>query len=179
MEVSRWERFRLDHHEDTVLLVLTLIIGAVVGVVVVAFILLTENLGKRMYPAGGAAWRRVLIPIAGALSTGYFLYRYFPNARGSGIPQTKTALFIRDGFISLRTVLGKFSMCSVTLASGLALGREGPSVQVGAGIASVLGRRLGLSPASVKSLVPVGAAGRLWPRRSTRRSPRCFSPSKK
>jgi CIC family chloride channel protein len=55
----------LDHHEDTVLLVLTLIIGAVVGVVVVAFILLTENLGARMYPAGGAAWRRVLIPIVG------------------------------------------------------------------------------------------------------------------
>ena len=161
MDLSRWERFRLEHHEDKILLVLTLIIGAVVGVVVVAFILLTENLGARMYPPGSAAWRRIFIPIVGALSTGYFLYRYFPNARGSGIPQAKTALFIRDGFISLRTVLGKFSMCSVTLASGLALGREGPSVQVGAGIASVLGRKLGLSPASVKSLVPVGAAAAL------------------
>ena len=161
MDFSRWERFRLEHHEDTVILVLTLIIGAVVGVVVVAFILLTENLGARMYPGDAAAWRRIFIPIVGSLSTAYFLYRYFPNARGSGIPQAKTALFIRDGFISLRTVIGKFSMCSVTLASGLALGREGPSVQVGAGIASVLGRRLGLSPASVKSLVPVGAAAAL------------------
>jgi CIC family chloride channel protein len=161
MSPSRWERFRLDHHEDTVLLVLTLIIGAVVGAVVVAFILLTENLGGRMYPAGSAAWRRVFIPIVGSLSTAYFLYRYFPNARGSGIPQAKTALFIRDGYISLRTVLGKFSMCAITLASGLALGREGPSVQVGAGIASVLGRKLGLSPAAVKSLVPVGAAAAL------------------
>ena len=122
MRVSRWERFRLDHHENTVILVLTLIIGAVVGAVVVAFILLTENLGARMYPAAGAAWRRIFIPIVGSLSTGYFLYRYFPNARGSGIPQAKTALFIRDGFISLRTVIGKFSMCSITLASGLALG---------------------------------------------------------
>jgi CIC family chloride channel protein len=161
MDLSSWERFRLEHHEGKVLLVLTLIIGAVVGVVVVAFILLTENLGARMYPAGGAAWRRVFIPILGSLGTGFFLYRYFPNARGSGIPQTKTALFVRDGYISLRTVIGKFSMCSVTLASGLALGREGPSVQVGAGIASVLGRRLGLSTASVKALVPVGAAAAL------------------
>ncbi len=161
MKVARWERLRLDHHEGTVLLVLTLIIGAVVGAVVVAFILLTENLGSRMYPAAAAPWRRIFIPIVGSLSTAYFLYRYFPNARGSGIPQTKTALFIRDGYISLRTVIGKFSMCSLTLASGLALGREGPSVQVGAGIASVLGRRLGLSPASVKSLVPVGAAAAL------------------
>ena len=71
MEVSRWERFRLEYHDDTVLLVLTLVIGAVVGAVVVAFILLTENLGARMYPAGGAAWRRVLIPIAGSLISGF------------------------------------------------------------------------------------------------------------
>jgi len=158
----RWfDSIQLHEHEDKVLLVLTLIIGAAVGLVVVAFILLTENLGSRLYPAGGAAWRRLLIPVAGALSTGFFLSRYFPNARGSGIPQTKTALFIRDGVISLRTVLGKFSMCSVTLASGIALGREGPSVQVGAGMASLLGRRVGLSPSSVKALVPIGASAAL------------------
>jgi CIC family chloride channel protein len=148
-------------HEDKVLLVLTLVIGAVVGLVVVAFIVLTENLGSKMYPAGGPAWRRVFVPVAGALSTGFLLSRYFPNARGSGIPQTKTALFLRDGFISFRTVLGKFGLCSVSLASGIALGREGPSVHVGAGIASSLGRRLGLSPASIKSLIPTGAAAAL------------------
>src|SRR5215831_5135727 len=148
-------------HEDKVLLLLTLIIGAVVGLVVVAFILLTENLGSRLYPAGSAAWRRGLIPLAGALGTGFLLFRYFPNARGSGIPQTKTALFLRDGFISFRTVLGKFGLCSVSLASGIALGREGPAVHVGAGVASVLGRRLGLSPASVKALLPAGASAAL------------------
>ena len=89
------------------------------------------------------------------------LARYFPQARGSGIPQTKTALFLHDGFISLRTVVGKFTMCAVTLASGMALGREGPSVQVGAGLASVLGRRLGLSKRSVEALVPIGASAAL------------------
>jgi CIC family chloride channel protein len=144
--------------EDRVLLVLTLIIGAIVGLIVVAFILLTENLGSKLYPAHGAAWRRVLIPIAGSLISGFFLARYFPNARGSGIPQTKAALFLRDGYISFRTVIGKFSMCSLTLASGIALGREGPSVQISAGIASALGRKLGLSPRSVRALVPIGAS---------------------
>src|SRR5450432_965109 len=148
-------------HEDKVLLVLTLIIGAVVGLVVVLFILLTENLGARLYPASGAAWRRVLVPVFGALLTGFLLQRYFPNARGSGIPQTKAALFLSDGYIGFRTVLGKFGLCSVSLASGIALGREGPSVHVGAGIASVLGRRLRLSPASIKALVPAGAAAAL------------------
>src|SRR5690349_25154456 len=97
--------FQSHQYEEKILLVLTLIIGAVVGMVVVAFILLTENLGARMYPAGGAAWRRLLIPVAGSLATGFLLQRYFPNARGSGIPQTKTALFIRDGVILFRTAL--------------------------------------------------------------------------
>ena len=114
------------------------------GLVVVAFIVLTENLGARMYPEGGSAWRRIVVPVLGALITGYLLKRYFPNARGSGIPQTKTALFLHEGVIRFRTVLGKFGCSSVSLASGIALGREGPSVQVGAGIASTLGRRLGL-----------------------------------
>jgi H+/Cl- antiporter ClcA len=79
-------------------------------------------------------------------------------ALGSGVPQTKAALFARDGFISLRTVLGKFFCTATTLASGIPLGREGPSVQVGAGIGSVLGRWLGLRPEKVKALIPVGAA---------------------
>src|ERR1051326_8036370 len=153
--------FQSHQYEEKILLVLTLIIGAIVGLVVVAFILLTENLGARLYPAGGAAWRRILIPIFGALSTGFLLFRYFPNARGSGIPQTKAALFLRDGYITFRTVLGKFGLCSISLASGIALGREGPSVHVGAGIASTLGRKLGLSPASIKALVPAGASAAL------------------
>jgi CIC family chloride channel protein len=58
----------------------------------------------------------------------------------------------------LRTVLGKFFCTAATLASGIPLGREGPSVQVGAGIGSVLGRWLGLRPEKVKALIPVGAA---------------------
>jgi CIC family chloride channel protein len=151
----------LHQHEDKVLLVLTLIIGAVVGLVVAAFIYVTESLGSRMYPAGGAAWRRLTIPVAGALFTGYLLSRYFPNARGSGIPQTKAALFLRDGFISFRTAVGKFVCCSVSLASGIALGREGPSVQVGSGLASVFGRRLGLGPEKIRALVPIGASAAL------------------
>jgi hypothetical protein len=102
----------------------TLIIGAVVSLGVVAFILLTENPGARLYPAGAAAWRRVLIQVIGALSTGFLLYRFFPDARGSGIPQTKAALFLHDGYIRVRRVLGKFSLCSVSLASGIALGRK-------------------------------------------------------
>ncbi len=155
---SRQWAFLLREHEEQVFLVLTILIGALVGATVVAFILLTERFGARLYPAGGAAWRRLLVPVTGSLVMGYLLLRYFPDARGSGVPQTKAALFAREGRITLGTVFGKFFCTSATLASGIPLGREGPSVQVGAGIASVLGRKLGLRPEKVKALLPVGAA---------------------
>lgn len=148
----------LRQREDQVFLALALIIGALTGLAVVAFIMLTERLGMRLYPVGGAPWRRVLFPIAGSLAIGYLLDRYFPNARGSGVPQTKAALFAREGRITLRTVFGKFLCTSATLASGVPLGREGPSVQVGGGIASVLGRFVRLRSEQVKNLIPVGAA---------------------
>jgi chloride channel protein, CIC family len=148
----------LRRREGQIFLVLALVIGALTGLVVVAFILVTERLGMRLYPVGGAPWRRVLFPVTGSLSIGYLLYQYFPNARGSGVPQTKAALYAREGRITLRTVLGKFFCTSATLASGIPLGREGPSVQVGAGIGSVLGRVLGLRTEQVKRLIPVGAA---------------------
>ena len=148
----------LPQREGQVFLVLALVIGALTGLAVVAFILLTERMGMRLYPVGGAPWRRLLFPVVGSLGIGYLLYRYFPNARGSGVPQTKAALFAREGRITLRTVLGKFFCTSATLASGIPLGREGPSVQIGAGIGSVLGRFLGLSTEQVKKLIPVGAA---------------------
>jgi CIC family chloride channel protein len=149
---------KLQEREDQIFLVLTLVIGALTGLAVVAFIVLTERMGMRLYPAGGAPWRRLLFPVVGSIGIGYLLFRYFPEARGSGVPQTKAALYAHGGRITMRTVLGKFFCTSATLASGIPLGREGPSVQVGAGLASVLGRLLRLSPEKVKALVPVGAA---------------------
>jgi len=151
----------LRRKEDRLSLVLSLFIGALVGLVVVAFILLTGRLAAHMYPAGGLGWRRILVPTLGSLLTGYLLYRYFPLARGSGIPQTRAAVFIHDGRISLRSVVGKFICCSTSLASGIPLGREGPSVYIGSGLASVIARKLGLSKGQVKWLVPVGGAAAL------------------
>jgi CIC family chloride channel protein len=154
---QRWAAL-VKQREEQVFLLVTLLIGALVGLTVVAFIVLTERFGARIDATVAPAWRRLFVPILGSLSMGFLLYKYFPDARGSGVPQTKAALFARGGIISFRTVLGKFFCTSATLASGIPLGREGPSVQVGAGIASLLGRWLGLSPEKIKALIPVGAA---------------------
>lgn len=85
--MHRWGKLR--EREDQVFRVLALVMGALTGLAVVAFILLTERLAMRLYPAGGAAWRRFVLPVAGSLGIGYLLFRYFPYARGSGVPGLK------------------------------------------------------------------------------------------
>ncbi len=56
---QQWSGMLLER-EEQVFLVLTLVIGALVGLTVVAFILLSERFGARRHPAGGAAWPRAL-----------------------------------------------------------------------------------------------------------------------
>jgi CIC family chloride channel protein len=148
----------LRRKEDRLSLLLSLVIGALVGLVVAAFILLTGRLATLMYSAGGPGWSRVLVPTLGSLLTGYLLFKYFPLARGSGIPQTRAALFIHDARISLKSVVGKFISTSISLGSGIPLGREDPAVYIGSGLASVIGRRLGLTRLQIRSLLPVGGA---------------------
>jgi len=151
----------LFRQEQKFFLALTVFIGALVGLVIVAFIFLTERLGSRFYPADFPAWRRFAVPVFASLATGWLMHRFFPEARGGGIPQTKIALLARGGRISLRTTAGKFLCCAGSLASGISLGMQGPSIHIGAGVASVIGQRLKLTTRQIQELVPVGAAAAL------------------
>jgi len=93
--------------------------------------------------------------------------RWFPGAAGSGIPQVKAALHPalpperRGRLVSLRLTVAKIGLAVAGLAAGLSIGREGPSVQVAAGV--MQHARRWLSPASTIDaralLVAGGAAG--------------------
>ena len=85
----------------------------------------------------------------------------FPGARGSGINQTKAALYIYNGYISFRTVLGKFITAALAIGGGFSLGPEDPSLQIGAGVASMVSRRLNLSRERLRMFAPIGAAAGL------------------
>ena len=88
----RWLSARFAQREQQVLRSVSIMIGALTGLAVVALLLLTERPGARLYPVGSPAWRRIVTPVIGSLTMGWVLLRYFPNARGSGITQTKVAL---------------------------------------------------------------------------------------
>jgi CIC family chloride channel protein len=146
------------------LLALTVVIGISCGVAAVAFHLLIRLLEHRLIDTAMGApgksfigWALVT-PFLGALICGALLQYVVPNARGSGIPQVKVAFATGGGRLRLRDSVGKFLIGALQIGSGSSLGREGPTVQICAGIASRLGRLAGVSPKSLRRLLPVGAA---------------------
>jgi CIC family chloride channel protein len=144
-------------------LVLAVIIGLFSGLSVVLFRIAIEWTALLAFGyAPSPPWTRVvLVPTIGGLAVAYLVIRFFPRVRGSGVNQTKAAVYIFDGYIPFSTVIGKFITCALALGTGQSLGPEDPSLQMGAGIASALGRRLRLSRDKVRLIAPVGAAAGL------------------
>jgi CIC family chloride channel protein len=143
--------------------IVTLLVGASCGVVAVMFhvaIQVADTLMIRQAEAAPGGWwvfATIACPTLGGLLVGAAL-QYFPEARGSGVPQLKAAYALQTNRLRLRDALAKFVLTTVQLGSGASLGREGPTVQICAAQATALGRFFSLSPRSVRRLLPVGAA---------------------
>src|SRR2546430_16399636 len=80
----RWLVAHFAQREERALLFLSILIGALTGLAVVAFIVLTERLGMRLFPVGSAPLRPSLVSGAGSLAVGFFFFCFFSNARGGG-----------------------------------------------------------------------------------------------
>ncbi len=149
--------------EERFFLVLSVFIGLYSGLAVVCFRFAID--WCRIYILGSGValspWRVVLAPTLAGLAVAFLVAHFFPAARGSGVNQTKAALYIYNGYIPLRTAVGKFLTSSLAIGSGHSLGPEDPSLQIGASLASALGRYTGLSRDRMRLIAPVGAAAGL------------------
>jgi chloride channel protein, CIC family len=149
--------------EDRLFLVLSVFIGVFSGLAVVCFRFAID--WCRIYLLGSGTLltplRLVLAPTLAGLVIAALVIHVFPLARGSGVNQTKAALYIYNGYIPLRTALGKFITAALAIGSGHSLGPEDPSLQIGASLASALGRRMRLSRDRMRLIAPVGAAAGL------------------
>src|SRR5580698_5460869 len=154
---------RLVFREDRFFLVLSVFIGIFAGLSVVCFRFAIA--WCRIYLLGSGATltplRMVLAPSLAGLVIAVLVIHVFPLARGSGVNQTKAALYIYNGYIPLRTAVGKFITAALAIGSGHSLRPEDPSLQIGASLASALGRRLKLSRDHMRLIAPVGAAAGL------------------
>lgn len=103
----------------------------------------------------------LLITPAGFALSAYLAMRFFPNAQGSGIPQAIAARHLkveedRGRLLSLRIAFGKILLTVFGLLCGASIGREGPTVQVGASIMLAVGRFGGMAQA--RGLILAGSA---------------------
>ncbi|HEX4786405.1 MAG TPA: chloride channel protein [Candidatus Sulfotelmatobacter sp.] len=149
--------------EDRFFLILSVFIGVFSGLAVVCF---RFAIGwGRLYLLGTGAvlspTRLLLAPTLTGLVIAVLVIHVFPLARGSGVNQTKAALYIYNGYIPFRTAIGKFITAALAIGSGQSLGPEDPSLQIGASIASMMGRRMRLSRDRMRLIAPVGAAAGL------------------
>src|SRR4051794_11218293 len=171
--ITRWRRvnmvllsvfLRVVPSENHRVFAVALLAGALCGLAAVTFhlaIIGTENrLIERAMHASGRSWAvwTILIPTFGGLISGALLQYVVPGARGSGIPQVKVAYAVRDGRVPFVEAAGKFLIGVLQIGTGSSLGREGPTVQICAGVASTLGRAAALSRENLRRLLPVGAA---------------------
>jgi chloride channel protein, CIC family len=151
--------------ETRVLFVLTVIVGGLSGLAAVAFHRSIDLVNDRVLapllalPAPERFGLTALLLVFTGLLVGLALEYVVPFARGSGIPEVKTAyLFTPGPQLSAATVVGKFLLGAITIGSGFSLGREGPTVQICAGIGAAVGRLARRPSRVVKSLISVGAA---------------------
>ncbi len=149
--------------EERLFLLLSIFIGIISGLLVVSFRMAIEWLNVLLLGSapGAGQVRLIVVPALAGLVTAVLARYVFPNVRGSGVNQTKAALYIHNGYISFRTVVGKFLLSALAIGGGHSLGPEDPSLQIGAGVASLISRKIGLSRERLRIFAPVGAAAGL------------------
>ncbi len=153
---------------------LALLVGVGAGGGAVAFrymiLGLTELFtGHRDYSAAGYAgnphlpglgiWFVCLAPVLGGLIYGPLVSRFAPEARGHGVPEVMYAVNRLGGRMRPQVPVVKSLASAICIGSGGSVGREGPIVQIGSALGSVLGQAIRLPEHQLRLLVACGAAG--------------------
>ncbi|GLQ80277.1 chloride channel protein [Mesorhizobium huakuii] len=141
--------------------------GAVsIGVISVLFAVLADKAQALFHMMiGDSGDRRFYLPLAvtplGFVLCTWLAHAFFPGAQGSGIPQAIAARHLRDDddrshLLSLRLAAGKIALTVIGLFCGASIGREGPTVQVGASLMLQAARWGGMAQA--RGLILAGSA---------------------
>jgi H+/Cl- antiporter ClcA len=140
--------------------------GAAVGSAAVGFAWLADvtQAGFRYFHGKFAAWPWIVAP-TGFAAIAWLTRRFFPGAEGSGIPQTIFALHPQAGereaaLLSPKVVGGRILLAGAALCAGASIGREGPTVHVGAAVSRFFTRWMphGGQAAQRRAMVLAGGA---------------------
>jgi CIC family chloride channel protein len=156
---------RLDVSQNTVVVAAALAIGVGGGYGAVGFrklidlvhALAVSDLGNALQPHVGRAF--VIVPLVlGGAFVAALVARFAPEAKGHGVPEVMAAVALRGGIMRPRVIVVKSLASAISIGVGGSCGREGPIVQIGSAIGSVVGQWLGAPAAILRTLVACGAA---------------------
>jgi CIC family chloride channel protein len=147
-------------------------LGAGAGAVAFRYLILGFTrlfTGHRDYSAAGHAlnplvpglgiWFVVAAPVIGGLIYGPLVARFAPEARGHGVPEVMLAVHRAGGRIRPQVPVVKSLASALCIGSGGSVGREGPIVQIGSALGSMIGQLTRVSESQLRLLVACGAAG--------------------
>lgn len=153
------------------------LVGLVVGICCICFEYLTQLVRNWAlsrisgFPAGDASgepvlfdspeiafspWLIVSVITVGGLVSGFLVHWLAPEAAGAGTDAALEAFHDRKGIVRGRVIWIKTVASALTLGTGGSGGREGPIAQIGAGVGSWVGQRLGLTPRDRRILLAAG-----------------------
>lgn len=145
------------------------LVGVLAGAAALLFQLAVQ--GAQTLGRGWGAWARAAglwgtLPLVAATAglgaaAAWLTGRFAPEAGGSGIPHVKAALLSLRVIRPLRLVLVKFVGGFLALAAGMSLGREGPTIQIGAAAGQFVGKALKVRRRSMPALVAAGGGAGL------------------
>ena len=164
-KILNWEKLRSN--EYTIMAVLAIIVGLAAGFGAVGFRHLINFFQTLAY--GGENdllelvvnlpwYYRVAVPVIGGLIVGPLVYFFAREAKGHGVPEVMEAVALKGGIIRKRVVVVKSLASAISISTGGSVGREGPIVQIGSAIGSVLGQFMKVSADRMRTLVGCGAA---------------------
>jgi len=149
------------------MILVAIIIGVVAGFSAIGIRALIKFFSQLSFSGPGnlleniiaTPWYLILIiPVIGGIIVGPLIYYFAPEAKGHGVPEVMQAILLKGGQIRGRVAVVKALASAITIGTGGSVGREGPIIQIGSSLGSVIGQFLRVSPKRLKTLVGCGAA---------------------
>jgi chloride channel protein, CIC family len=149
------------------MIIVAIIIGMLAGFAAIGIRFLIKEITALSFQGTGnvlenilnTSWYWILIiPAIGGLIVGPIIYYLAPEAKGHGVPEVMQAILLKGGNIRPRVAFIKALASSISIGTGGSVGREGPIVQIGSSLGSMVGQFLRVPSKRLKTLVGCGAA---------------------
>jgi CIC family chloride channel protein len=149
------------------MIIIAIVIGVLAGFAAIgirALILAISNLsfsgdGTLLENIISTPWYWIIIiPMLGGLIVGPIIYFFAPEAKGHGVPEVMQSILLKSGVIRGRVAFVKTIASAITIGTGGSVGREGPIIQIGSSIGSMVGQFFRVPSKKLKTLVACGAA---------------------